>query len=658
MGNRVWILGAVAATGLAVARAAEPGLVARVLAGDVKEARASWWGYAPEDATRSLQAAIGSRVPRLIVDNVGAPWITDRLVCVSDQEIVFEKGVEVLAKKGAFTGTSDALFSLISVTNVTLSGAGATLRMRRSDYDAPPYVKAEWRHVLTVKSSVNIRVEGLTLAESGGDGIYLGCVRSEWPNRDITIRDVVCARNYRQGISVISAENLLIENTVMRDTAGTPPAAGIDFEPNHFGERLKNCVMRNCATENNQGSGYDVYLPNLTRASEPVSIRLENCRSTNDKAGVRITTGNADAEAVRGAMTLEACRVERALRGGVSVARKPAFGMALAFERCVIDGCGGTNATPDIQLLNRMEDEWPVGGVRLDGVTVTQAAVRPWIGWLDSATVSEPVAALTGNVTVVQGGARTEIALTPQWVAATFPPRFAVRVPRVPSDLGKARVTDRATGVQGLSPLRLRRGGTYVFYATKGREVALSGVQTQVGKYAMGAVPLVVRSPSGKAVKKVALAAFKERTDVRFVAEDSGFYTLVADVGANAFALLESNVPVALDATRRAVGLIASCGALYVPVPKGTGVFAFGVAGEGEAESVKVAVADPSGKVVWEKDAITQMERFTAADGQGAAGGLWQVKFAKPSAGVFEDFCVEALGVPGYLFLSSDRYWE
>ena len=279
-------------------------------------------------------------MPRLIVDNMGAPWITDKLACVSGQEIVFEAGVEVLAKKGAFMGKSDALFSLTCVTNVTLRGPGATLRMRRADYDAPPYAKAEWRHVLSIKSSAGIKVLGLTLAESGGDGIYLGCVRSELPCRDIVIRDVVCDRNYRQGISVISAESLLIENTVMRDTAGTPPAAGIDFEPNAAGERLKNCVMRNCVTENNQGSGYDFYLPNLTRASEPVSIRLEGCRTVGDKAGVKITTGNSDDAAVRGAMTFSDCRIERAQRNGLTVSRKPAFGLALAFERCAITEIG------------------------------------------------------------------------------------------------------------------------------------------------------------------------------------------------------------------------------------------------------------------------------------------------------------------------------
>lgn len=124
--------------------AANPEQVARVMDGTLKEARASWWGFDPQESTAALQAAIHSRVPRLIVDNMGAPWITDRLTGVSDQEIFFEPGTEVLAKKGAFTGKADALLTLAGVTNVTLRGPGATLRMRRADYDAPPYVRAEW----------------------------------------------------------------------------------------------------------------------------------------------------------------------------------------------------------------------------------------------------------------------------------------------------------------------------------------------------------------------------------------------------------------------------------------------------------------------------------------------------------------------------------
>ena len=88
--------------------------------------------------------------------------------------------------------------------------------MRRADYDSPAYSHAEWRHVLDLHGCRNVTICGLTLAESGGDGIYLGAGRDGATNRDVVIRDVVCDRNYRQGISVITAENLLIENCVLR----------------------------------------------------------------------------------------------------------------------------------------------------------------------------------------------------------------------------------------------------------------------------------------------------------------------------------------------------------------------------------------------------------------------------------------------------------
>jgi hypothetical protein len=648
--------GLFAAAALAVTTgfcAASPQQVARVMAGELKEARASWWGFDKEDSTAALQAAIHSRVPRLIVDNTGDPWITDRLTGVSDQEIVFEPGTEVLAKKGAFTGKADALLTLAGVTNVTLRGPDATLRMRRADYDAPPYVHAEWRHTLSIRSSANIHVLGLTLAESGGDGIYLGCLRPEWPNRDIVIRDVLCDRNYRQGISVISAENLLIENTVMRDTAGTPPAAGIDFEPNHNGERLKNCVMRNCLTENNHGDGYEFYLVNLTAASEPVSIRIENCRSSGDRTALNVCTGNTEADAVRGEMLLTDCRFENARGNGIVVRSKPAHGMALALTRCAVTG----SATGDVQISNRADDDQSVGGLRFDGVTITQPTARSWITAHNHAFLDGALTDVTGTVTVEHDGARQTVALTPDWMAQTFPPRFIVRVPRVAADLANARVVNNAQGLRQLSPLRLRRGGAYLFHATAGQEAVLSGEQTQVGRYDAGTKPLIVRSPDGKAVKKVPLPPFRERAEIRFTPQATGFYTLEVDVGANAFRLLEANVPVAFDTTRKAVALIASTGSLFVALPPGTGVFAFGVTGEGDGEAVKATVTDPSGKTVWTRDTIVQMERFTATGGEGASGGLWQITFERPAAKAFEDFRAELLGVPAYLFLDRERYW-
>ena len=101
--------------------------VAQVMAGDLKEARVSWWGFNPEDSTEFLEAAINSKVPKLIVDKQPSPWIVGKtLLLVSNQEIVFEEGVELLAKKGCFKGKTDCLLRLRNIQNV--EGGMAPLR--------------------------------------------------------------------------------------------------------------------------------------------------------------------------------------------------------------------------------------------------------------------------------------------------------------------------------------------------------------------------------------------------------------------------------------------------------------------------------------------------------------------------------------------------
>ena len=47
---------------------ARPDLVAKVASGELREARASWWGFDAADSTAYLQAAINSGAAKLIVE--------------------------------------------------------------------------------------------------------------------------------------------------------------------------------------------------------------------------------------------------------------------------------------------------------------------------------------------------------------------------------------------------------------------------------------------------------------------------------------------------------------------------------------------------------------------------------------------------------------
>jgi len=311
-------------------------LVKEVESGKRTTANAAWWGFDADDATECLQRAINSGAKKVIVPYMGRDWVVRPIQLASNQQIVFEPGVVVTAKKGAFKGPNDSLFSATLQENITLAGYGATLRMQKRDYISPDYLDAEWRMVLSFRSCDNVKILGLTLRDSGGDGIYLGRSGADRVScRNVVIKDVVCDNNYRQGISVISAENLLIENCRLINTDGTPPEAGIDFEPNAEIDRLVNCVMRNCIVENNTGPGINVYLYHLSDAgkTKPVSILVENCLIKGSQwHGLGVSTVLDTAP--KGLIEFRNCVVQDTRKEGALIINKSSKAVKVRFVNC------------------------------------------------------------------------------------------------------------------------------------------------------------------------------------------------------------------------------------------------------------------------------------------------------------------------------------
>jgi parallel beta helix pectate lyase-like protein len=263
--------------GVAPLNAANPEAVEEVLSGERTEANAAWWGFNAEDVTESIQGAMDSGAKIVRIPYMGEPWIVRPISMRGDQEVYLEPGVVILAKEGEFLGRGDSLFTAGGVENVVLRGYGATLRMRKRDYMEPPYEKAEWRMGLSLRGSSNVLVEGVRIESSGGDGIYVDGGSGQKCSRDVTIRNVTCFDNHRQGMSVICVENLLLENCVFANTWGTAPAAGLDLEPDGAEQSLVNIVVRNCVFENNEGHEILVYPKNLHENAPDLSIRFENC---------------------------------------------------------------------------------------------------------------------------------------------------------------------------------------------------------------------------------------------------------------------------------------------------------------------------------------------------------------------------------------------
>lgn len=242
-------------------------------------------GFDPEDSTAILQTAFDSGAPYVLVPKMAGPWISGQLFIRSNTTIIFGEGAELQAKRGSFLGTSESLLNINDAENVAIFGYNATLRMYKEDYRKAPYAKGEWRHTININGCKNVYIFGIRAENSGGDGIYLGAGTSTF-NEDIYIKDVILRNNYRQGISVISAQRLLIKDVEIYDTEGTPPSAGIDFEPNLPEERLVDCTVSNSIIRRNAGAGILIYLERNDQTTVPFSINIKDCSIDGNTASI------------------------------------------------------------------------------------------------------------------------------------------------------------------------------------------------------------------------------------------------------------------------------------------------------------------------------------------------------------------------------------
>lgn len=320
--------------------------IADVRSGRSRVADAAWWGFDPEDATLALQAAIDSGAERVVVPNMNADWVVRPIRLAGNQELIFERGTVVTAKRGEYRGGGDSLFTARDVENLTLRGYGATFRMWKQDYINGlvleqfgwnrwygQYPKAEWRMTLALRGCRNVAVSGLTLADSGGDGVYIDGGKDRLASEDIVLRDLVCDNHYRQGISVISAENLTVENCTFANTWGTPPASGVDIEPDKSEQRVKNIVFSGCRFLDNVGDGIEVFLAHTTDASEDVTLRFQDCYiSSRHGTGIRVT--KIGDKGPGGSIAFESCTVEGTVGYGIKVQEKSVKGARVTFTDC------------------------------------------------------------------------------------------------------------------------------------------------------------------------------------------------------------------------------------------------------------------------------------------------------------------------------------
>ena len=647
---------------------------------------AKCFGYSADDSTHYLQAALDSGAPRIVLEAQEGQWIVSKpLKGRSNQTIVFEKGAYLQAKRGAFKGLGETLLTFENCTNVVILGAGPEvcgLRMWRDDYDdKTQYAHSEWRHGIALLSCVDVRIEGISVTDTGGDGLYVSSFVKRTDHegmrgcRNVAVRNCVFDRNYRQGISIIGVDGFLAEDVVMSNTRGTPPAAGIDFEPNRAVQCLRNIVLRRCRIEGNQGNGIAFAHGHLGAETEASSILVEDSTIVGNGRGFCYAIGEADMDSAvdGGCVTLRNCTFRETREQGVYVSKRPNCRGSVSLTGCRFENCGVEKPdAPDFRLSICGHTLCEPDAYRFDDVTVVRKTKRPLMNGLKrTAPYRGTPTRLSGRVRVVSGDEEETVVFDDAWrrehcpfEAHTMPPALF----RVVRPLDEMQVVDERPGEQlPCAPAFLRgRGRFATFHAAAGQDVRLGLRVAVIGKRSYDVTRALAIHPRGEdAVVAKIEPPRSAKPEVRsFTVPRTGFYDVYFETAYNGVAIWSSNVPIALDATMRMVPLVGVSGAcgkwvatakerMLVFVPRDS-MFECDVSCAA-GETTGLEVFDPSGSRRLAVPTVEGLERFQASAG---IDGFWGIRISAPGYGAFEDFRLGVRGVPGWIFLSSGRHWK
>lgn len=119
----------------------------------------------------------------------------------------------------------------------------------------------EWGHGIALRGASRVSISGMRISDCWGDGISVGSSHlgrgRRIPSSDVEIAGVACIGNRRQGLTIGLSQRVHVHDCEFSRTSGTPPAAGIDIEPDAGiarAIRIERCVLRG-----NRGPGIQLW---------------------------------------------------------------------------------------------------------------------------------------------------------------------------------------------------------------------------------------------------------------------------------------------------------------------------------------------------------------------------------------------------------------
>ncbi|MEX0288344.1 MAG: right-handed parallel beta-helix repeat-containing protein, partial [Flavobacteriaceae bacterium] len=361
---------------------------------EASQVKASSFGYNSSDATDALKAAFRSNYDTVIVDYKAAGWNVGPITLfdIKNKVIIFEPGVVLRAITGRFNARNAKLLKLARPLNLTILGYGAKFKMNKAEYtNLDP--NTEYRVSFEIQHGVNVTVKGLTLEESGGDGVYL----SGNTSKNIVLEDLNVINQSRSGITIISADGLLVKNCDFSGTSGPIVGSGIKFEPHGIDDKFIDVRFEDCRAFDNGQAGITFGLNHMTSATAPLDVVFKDCYLSNNSIESRrnpnteimLSNGTTNYFApVGGKIRFENLVVEN-VRKSVFKTRKVYNAVKAEFVNCSFKVKPGSLAAPIAMETPNYRINVPhLGGVSFANTSLEYSNAGPFLAIYGSPTMA------------------------------------------------------------------------------------------------------------------------------------------------------------------------------------------------------------------------------------------------------------------------------
>lgn len=285
-----------------------------------------------DDNTALMQQAIDKAEGAiLIIDGNAQSYRCSQLTLKSNSIYYCEENTVIKAVDTWIDSSrwQEPLIDIRLVNNVKWYGNGALITMNK-----PATLITEHAHCMGTRGATNVYVENMVLMNASGDGFYIDQYnddKTNKPSSNVTLKGTKCDGNGRNGISVVSGYDILIEGCTLTNTKGTAPQAGIDVEAELRSPKMTNISIRDCNFSNNGFSGF-IFAGGSSNPATEQSVYLDNCKFIEEPTALYV---NGIRDNSQGEVVISNCYFKNTSRNAILDGNNSNKGIKRTYINCV-----------------------------------------------------------------------------------------------------------------------------------------------------------------------------------------------------------------------------------------------------------------------------------------------------------------------------------